>query len=225
MSQLFFDFYQAHQIDNFREQDFLFLPENNHANQLLNNFFADFTHNNFFKNIIIYGDSCVGKTHLLNIYANKFRCEILNISKFYDFNPFNYFQSKHIYILDDLSHLHDENKILQIINSASEIDARLIMIYRKPKNYEIPDLVSRIKNIPSANIENYCKSNLKIILANILARKQIFLNQKLLDKIIKNLIANTADLVFLSKKIEEISNISGKKLTISNINLDLDFKK
>lgn len=222
MSQLFFDFYQTHQIDNFREQDFIFLPENSNVNQLLNNFFTDSVHNNLLKNIIIYGDSCVGKTHLLNIYANKFRCEILNISQFYDFNPLNHFQSKQIYILDDLSLFDNEHKILQIINSANEIGARLILIYREPAKYEIPDLISRIKNIPNTKIESYCPTNLKIILANILARKQIFLNQKLLDLIFIKSVTKSADVVFLTKKIEEIFNISGKKLTINNLNFILN---
>ena len=219
MSQLFFDFYQTHQIDNFKEQDFVFLPENKNANQLLNNFFTDFTKDNFLKNIIIYGESCVGKTHLLHIYSHKFRGEIINISQLSNFNPFNHFQSKQIYILDDLSLFDNEHKILQIINSANEIGARLIMLYREPANYEIPDLISRIRNIPTIKIENYCPSNLKIILANILSRKQIFLNQKLLDMIIKKAVINSADVVFLAKKIEEVSNISGKKLTFQNLNL------
>lgn len=155
----------------------------------------------------------------MHIYSHKFRGEIINISQLSNFNPFNHFQSKQIYILDDLSLFDNEHKILQIINSANEIGARLIMLYREPANYEIPDLISRIRNIPSAKIENYCPPNLKIILANILSRKQIFLNQKLLDMIIKKAVINSADVVFLAKKIEEVSNISGKKLTFQNLNL------
>lgn len=222
MSQLFFDFYQTHQIDNFKEQDFVFLPENKKANSLINNFFTDFTNHNFLKNIIIYGESCVGKTHLLHIYSRKFHGEIINISQLSNFNPLNHFQSKQIYILDDLSLFDNEHKILQIINSANEIGARLIMLYREPVNYEIPDLISRIRNISCAKIENYCPTNLKIILANILSRKQIFLNQKLLDLIFKKAVIKSADIVFLIKKIEEISNISGKELTINNLNFLLN---
>ncbi|MFM8186210.1 MAG: hypothetical protein ACKN9I_04710, partial [Alphaproteobacteria bacterium] len=75
MSQLFFDFYQTHIIDNFKEEDFLHFAENQNACALLDNFFADFFDNKFFKNLIIFGESCVGKTHLLNIYANKFQLE------------------------------------------------------------------------------------------------------------------------------------------------------
>jgi len=219
VSQLFFDFYQTHIIDNFKEEDFLHFAENKNATILLDNFFKDFLKNKFFKNIIIYGDSCVGKTHLLNIYANKFRLEIISLSKLDDLQPLDYFHQKQIYILDDLSLFQDENKILQIINCANEVNAGLILIYRKFENYQTPDLNSRIQNMLSVNIENYSPAHLKIIFANILTRKQIYLNQKLLDLIFKKKISTPADIAFMAKKIEEISNISGKKITAELLNL------
>lgn len=219
MSQLFFDFYQTHKIDNFKEEDFLHFTENQNACALLDNFFADFFDNKFFKNLIIYGDSCVGKTHLLNIYANKFRLEIISLSQLDDLQPLDYFRQKQIYILDDLSLFQNENKILQIINCANEVNAGLILIYRKFENYQTPDLNSRIQNMLSVNIENYSPAHLKIIFANILARKQIYLNQKLLDLIFKKKISTPADIAFMAKKIEEISNISGKKITAELLNL------
>jgi len=218
VSQLFFDFYQTHKIDNFKEEDFLHFAENQNACALLDNFFADFFDNKFFKNLIIFGESCVGKTHLLNIYANKFQLEIISLSQLNDIQPLDYFHQKQIYILDDLSLFQDENKILQIINCASEVNAGLILIYRKFENYQTPDLNSRIQNMLSVNIENYSPAHLKIIFANILARKQIYLNQKLLDLIFKKTIATAPDIVFMAKKVEEIFNISGKKPSADDFN-------
>jgi len=221
VSQLFFDFYQTHKIDNFKEEDFLHFTENQNACALLDNFFADFFDNKFFKNLIIFGESCVGKTHLLNIYANKFRLEIISLSQLDDLQPLDYFHQKQIYILDDLSLFQNENKILQIINCANEVNAGLILIYRKFENYQTPDLNSRIQNMLSVNIENYSPTHLKIIFANILARKQIYLSQKLLDLIFKKTIATPPDIVFMAKKVEEIFNISGKKLSNQDIILNI----
>ncbi|MFM8185768.1 MAG: hypothetical protein ACKN9I_02430, partial [Alphaproteobacteria bacterium] len=161
----------------------------------------------------------VGKTHILHIYAKKYKLEIITASQLTEIHPLDYFHQKQIYILDDLSLFQDENKILQIINCANEVNAGLILIYRKFENYQTPDLNSRIQNMLSVNIENYSPAHLKIIFANILARKQIYLNQKLLDLIFKKKISTPADIAFMAKKIEEISNISGKKITAELLNL------
>ena len=217
MSQLFFDFYDSKNIDNFKSIDFLKLPENLDACNFLDNFFKQ---NNYSKNplksMIIKGESGCGKTHLLNIYAQKYQANFICAEQIKFENPLRIFYENGFFIIDDFCQIDDEEKLLQYINCATESKAFLIIDFNQNKIFELKDLQSRIKNIASCQINQASLDSLKQVFINILAKKQIDLSTQIINFIFTNISQDYSSLTKVVKKIDFFCRENDKKFNLIN---------
>ena len=216
MSQLFFDFYDSQNIDNFRSDDFIKLPENFDAFNFLDNFFKQ---NNFQKNptksLILKGESGSGKTHLLNIYAQKYQANFISEEQIKTENPLRIFCENEFYIIDNFCQIEDEEKLLQYINCATESKSFLILSFNENKIFELQDLQSRIKNIASCQINQASLDSLKQIFVNILSRKQIDLSNQIINFIFTNASPTYSSLNQIIKKIDFFCRENDKKFNLN----------
>ena len=218
MSQLFFDFYDSKNIDNFKSEDFLKLPENIDAYNFLDNFFKQ---NNFLfdaeKSCILRGESGCGKTHLLNIFSQKYQINFISEEQIKSENPLRIFYENGFFVIDNFCQITDEEKLLQYLNCATEGKAFLILVFDKNKIFELKDLESRIKNITSYQIYQASLDSLKQIFINILAKKQIDLSNQIINFIFTNISPNYSSLNQIIKKIDFFCRENDEKLNLINI--------
>ena len=218
MSQLFFDFYDSKNIDNFKSDDFLKLPENLDACNFLDNFFMQKNYsNNAEKSCILRGESGCGKTHLLNIYAQKYQVNFISEEQIKSENPLRIFYENGFFIIDNFCQFEDEEKLLQYLNYATESKAFLILVFDKNKIFELKDLQSRIKNIASSQINQASIDSLKQIFINFLAKKQIDLTSQIINFIFTNISPNYYSVNQIIKKIDFFCRENDKKLNLNNI--------
>ncbi len=218
MSQLFFDFYDSKNIDNFKSADFLKLPENLDACDFLDNFFQQNNYqNNIEKSCILIGESGCGKTHLLNIYAQKYHANFIQEEQIKSENPLRIFYENGFFIIDNFCQIDDEEKLLQYLNCATESNAFLILVFDYNKIFELKDLQSRIKNITRLYINQASIDSLKQIFINILAKKQIDLSNQIVNFIFANITPNYSSLNHIIKKIDFFCRENDKKLNLVNI--------
>jgi chromosomal replication initiation ATPase DnaA len=217
VSQLFFDFYDSKNIDNFKIDDFLRLHENIDAYNFLDNFFKQNNYQqNLLKSMILKGESGCGKTHLLNIYAQKYQINFIPAEQINFENPLKIFYENGFFIIDDFCQIADEEKLLQYINSATESRAFLILVFNENKIFELKDLQSRIKNIASCQINQASLDSLKQIFVNILARKQIDLSNQIINFIFANISPNQSSVNQIVKKIDFFCRENDKKFNLIN---------
>ena len=218
MSQLFFDFYDSKNIDNFKSDDFLKLPENIDAYNFLDNFFQQNNYQkNLLKSLILKGESGCGKTHLLNIYAQKYQANFISEEQIKSENPLRIFCENEFYIIDNFYQIEDEEKLLQYLNCATESKAFLILSCNENKIFELKDLQSRIKNIPSCHINQASLESLKQIFINILSRKQIDLSNQIINFIFTNISPNYFSVGQIIKKIDFFCRENDKKFNLINV--------
>ena len=170
MTQLSFSFSTN---QKYLEEDFIILPENLAAYKLLENFFAQ---ENFstaqLTSLILKGEDSCGKTHLLHIFAKKYRAEFLTAEEISQISPAK-FQVGCFYIFDDCDKINDDELLLRLVNSASEAKAFLILSAVDLSKFTLRDLVSRLRNIHIAEIKNPGLESIEQLLVSGFARRQM----------------------------------------------------
>ena len=192
-----FDFEQ-----NFKNLDFYVSK----SNSQVFNFIKDWTiHNEKFLNII--GDEFSGKSHLINIFLEKNKAlkietknlndDFLKRAKFFD-----------NLILEDLTSKVDEKLFYSLINIVESENKKLIITSRIPIvsiNFNLEDLKSRSKNFFLTKIENPDDDLLFALILKNLSDRQISIDKKLIDYIIKRIDRSYSKISNFIYKIDQIS--------------------
>ena len=187
---------------NFKNLDFYVSKSNMNVFNLINNWSKK---NEKFLNII--GEKFCGKSHLINIFleknkglkidSNKLNNDFLKKIKFY----------KNI-ILEDLTLNINEKLFYSLINIVEVEDKNLIVtsdVSIVKLDFILSDLKSRSKNFTLANIENPDDDLIFALLLKNLSDRQISIDKKLIDYIIKRIdrsYSNISDFIY---KIDELS--------------------
>jgi chromosomal replication initiation ATPase DnaA len=202
LNQLLLDFdYEQ----NFKDDDFYVGKSNFYTFELIHKW-PKWEKN--FLNII--GDKFSGKTHLVNIFLKKFggiRFESNQLNED-NLKSINSFQN---IILEDLKSDVDENLIYTLFNIIDQNNKFLIITSNKPIveiDYKLEDLRSRTKNCLLAKIENPDDELMFALILKNLSDRQISLDKKLIDFIIKR-VDRSYDKIF--EFIYKIDRISLKK--------------
>ena len=192
-----FDFEQ-----NFKNLDFYVSK----SNSQVFNFIKDWTkHNEKFLNII--GDEFSGKSHIINIFLEKNKAlkietknlndDFLKRTKFYD-----------NLILEDLTSKVDEKLFYSLINIVEAENKKLIITSRVPIvniNFNLEDLKSRSKNFFLTKIENPDDDLVFALILKNLSDRQISIDKKLIDYIIKRIDRSYSKISNFIYKIDQIS--------------------
>ena len=160
------------------------------------------------KNILnIYGEKHCGKTHLSNIFKKKYKAFKIQANEFTNQNlkEFKIFESL---ILDDFDEKIDEKLMYTLFNIASQDNKYILINSLLPINqlkFKLDDFISRTKNCLFAKIDKPDDELMFAILLKNFSDRQITIEKKLIEFIIKRIDRSYGKIYEFIYKIDEIS--------------------
>ena len=216
LNQLLLDFNYE---QNFKDDDFYVGKSNYYTFEIINKW------PKWEKNILnISGEKFSGKTHLVNIFLKKFNGIKIesNLLNNEDLKTIKSFQC---IVLEDLTLEINENLIYTLFNIIDQDNKFLIVTSNKPIveiDFKLQDLRSRTKNCLLAKIENPDDELMFAIILKNLSDRQITLDKKLIDYIIKRIDRSYSKIFEFIYKIDEISLKKKKSIDFKIINEALE---
>jgi chromosomal replication initiation ATPase DnaA len=216
LNQLLLDFDYK---QNFKDDDFYVGKSNYFTFELINKW------PKWEKKLLnISGEKYSGKTHLVNIFLKKFNgirieSKSLNDENFKKIKPYQNI------ILEDLNLNINEKLIYSLINIVDQDNKFLIITSIKPIaeiNFQLEDLRSRTKDCLLAKIGNPDDELMFAIILKNLSDRQITLDKKLIDFIIKRVERSYGKIFEFIYKIDKISLKKKKSIDFKIINEALE---
>jgi len=174
-----FPTYQA-----YKKEDFYVSPSNQEAYDFINNW------PKWIKRIInIFGPSGSGKSHLASILKNKTSCLKID-SKELNEKIFLKFKTKEVLIIENLNEKISEKLLFSLWNIALQDNKYLLITSIKPISsykFKLTDLISRVKSSLAIGIDLPGDDLISVILAKNFSDKQIKVEKKHIDYIIKRI--------------------------------------
>ncbi len=216
LNQLLLDFdYEQ----NFKDDDFYVGKSNYYTFELIKKW------PKWEKNFLnISGDKFSGKTHLVNIFLKKFN-GIKIESNLLNNESFKIIKSFQNIVLEDLNLKVDEKLIYTLFNIIDQDNKFLIITSNKPIveiNFKLQDLRSRTKNCLLSKIENPDDELMFALILKNLSDRQITLDKKLINFIIKRIDRSYGKIFEFIYKIDEISLKKKKSIDFKIINEALE---
>ncbi len=168
----------------------------------------------------IFGASGSGKTHLSKILEKKIsKIKILdekNISN----NLVDELNDFKCLIIDNFENKMDEKILYSVLNQARQLEIYVLInsiLPLKKINFKLSDLTSRMNSFVYIGIDLPTDDLLNVIISKSFSDKQINLNPRVSEFIIKN-VERSYDKTFkLIKDIDDLSLSSGKSININLI--------
>ena len=216
LNQLLLDFdYEQ----NFRDDDFYVGKSNFYPFELINNW------PKWEKNFLnISGEKFSGKTHLTSIFLKKFNGIRIESSLLTDEN-LKIIKPYQNVVLEDLDLQVNEKLMYSLFNIIDQDNKFLIITSLKPVaeiNFKLEDLKSRTKNCLLAKIENPDDELMFALILKNLSDRQITLDKKLIDFIIKRVERSYGKIFEFIYKIDRISLKKKKSIDFKIINEALE---
>ena len=160
------------------------------------------------KNILnVHGEKYSGKTHLSNIFKKKNKAVKFKASEFNN-NNLKEFKIYENLILDDFDEHIDEKLMYTLFNIADQDNKYILINSLTPINqinFKLKDFISRTKNCIFAKIEKPDDELIFAILLKNFSDRQITIEKKLIDFIIKHIDRSYGKIYEFIYKIDEIS--------------------
>jgi chromosomal replication initiation ATPase DnaA len=199
---------------NFRDDDFYVSKSNKHVYDLLNKW------PKWEKNFLnISGENFSGKSHLVNIFLKKFK----GIKIESNFLNNDFLKKIKIYeniVLENLTQKIDEKLFFTLCNTIEQDNKYLIVTSNKSivdLNFNLDDLKSRSKNFLLQNIEKPDDDLIFALILKNLSDRQISLDKKLIDYVIKRIDRSYGKIIDFIYKIDEVSLKKKKSIDFKTI--------
>ena len=187
---------------NFKDQNFYVSKSNEFSFKLLNSW------PKWEKNFVnLIGDKFSGKTHLVNIFLEKFKGIKIEANELNN----DFLKQIKIHeniIIENFDDQIDENLFFTLLNIIDQDNKYLILTSTKPiveHIYKLNDLNSRSKNFLLSIIENPGDDLMFALILKNLSDRQISIDKKLIDFIIKRIDRSYGKIFDFIYKIDEIS--------------------
>ena len=174
--------FPSHQV--YKREDFYVSPSNQEAYDFINSW------PRWIKKIVnIFGPSGSGKSHLASILKNKTSCLQINSNELNE-KIFIRYKTKETLIIENLDKKISEKLLFSLWNVALQDNKYLMTTSKKPISsykFKLKDLESRVKSslIIGINLPN--DDLISVILAKNFSDKQIKIEKKHIDYIIKRI--------------------------------------
>ncbi len=187
---------------NFKDDDFYVSNSNIHIFKFLQKW------PKWEKNFLnISGERFSGKTHLVDIFLKRFKGIKFEASLFNEKN-LNEIKVYQNIILENLNEKVDEKSIFTLFNIVEQDNKFLIVTSTSSIvdiNFKLADLKSRAKNFLLQNIEKPDDELMFALILKNLSDRQISLDKKLIDYIIKRINRSYSEIFNFIYKIDKIS--------------------
>ena len=187
---------------NFKYDDFFVSKSNKHIFDFLNKW------PNWEKNLLnINGENFSGKTHLINIFLEKFKGIKINAKKFND-DDLKKIKIYENIILEDLTKEINEELFFTLINIIEQDNKYLIVTSQVSIveiNFDLNDLKSRSKNFLLQTINKPDDELIFALLLKSFSDRQISIDKKLINYVIKRIDRSYGKIFDFIYKIDEMS--------------------
>ena len=187
---------------NFRYDDFYVSKSNEHVLNFINQW------PKWQKNFLnLSGERSSGKTHLMNIFIEKFK-GIKFEAQLFDDNDLRKIKVYQNIILENLDTNIDEQLCYTLINTIEQDNKYLIITSRKPivdLLFKLKDLQSRTSNFILQTFEKPDDNLMFALILKNLSDRQIFLDKKLINYIVKRIERSYSNIFDFIYKIDEMS--------------------
>ena len=159
------------------------------------------------KFINLIGEKFSGKTHLINVFLKKFNGIKIN-ANLLDNDFLNKIKIYENVVVEDLHSKIDEKLFFTLMNIIDQDNKYLIITSEKPIDnfsFKLNDLNSRAKNFLLTYIENPEDDLIYAIILKNLSDRQIIIEKKLIEYIIKRVERSYSKIFDFIYKIDEIS--------------------
>ena len=187
---------------NFKDQDFYVSKSNEFAFKLLNSW------PKWEKNFVnLIGEKFSGKTHLINIFLKKFKGIKIEANEIDNefLKKIKLFEN---IIIENLNDKIDENLLFTLLNIIDQDNKYIILTSKNPivdYSFKLNDLNSRSKNFFLCNIEKPGDDLMFALILKNLSDRQISIDKKLVDFIIKRIDRSYSKIFDFIYKIDKIS--------------------
>ena len=168
----------------FQKEDFYVSPSNQKAYDFINSW------PDWIKRIInIFGPSGSGKSHLASILKNKTTCLYVNSNELDD-KVFFKLKTREVLIIENMDDKISEKILFSLWNSVLQDNKYFLITSTKPINaykFKLSDLKSRINSCLNIGINLPSDDLISVILAKNFSDKQISVDKKHIDYIIKRI--------------------------------------
>ena len=199
---------------NFRYNDFFVSKSNEHILNLLNSW------PNWEKNFLnISGEKFSGKSHLIDIFLKKFKGIKLDAAILNN-EALKKIKIHQNIVLENLTSKVDENLIFTLLNIIDQDNKYILITTIEPIVYlkfDLVDLNSRFKNFLLMNIEKPDDELIFALILKNLSDRQIFLEKKLINYIIKRIDRSYGKIFDFIYKIDQLSLIKKKSIDLKII--------
>ena len=187
---------------NFKDDDFYVSSSNKHIFTLLNQW------PRWEKNFLnIYGEKFSGKTHLINIFIKKFKGIKFEANKLED-KDLKIIKIYENIILENLDKKVNEKLIYSLLNIIDLDNKFIIITSEKPLveiDFSLIDLRSRVKSFLLQKIDKPDDDLMFALILKNLSDRQISINKKLIDFIIKRIDRSYGKIFEFIYKVDELS--------------------
>ena len=168
----------------------------------------------------IFGPKGCGKTHLSNILKEKINSvQILDAKNINDESILK-FDKLDCLVIDNYKKNIDEKLFYSILNQSKQLDNYVVInsiLPIKDLDFKLQDLKSRATSFVNLGIELPTDDLLRVIISKSFSDKQISINPKVSDYIIKNIERSYEKVFKFIKEIDDLSLSSGKSININLI--------
>ena len=187
---------------NFKDQDFYVAKSNEFSFKLLNSW------PKWEKNFVnLIGQKFSGKSHLVNIFLEKFKGIKIEANELTNdtLKQIKIFEN---IIIENFNDQIDENLFFTLLNIIDQDNKYLILTSKKPiveHLFKLDDLNSRSKNFLLSRIEKPTDDLMFALILKNLSDRQISIDKKLIDFIIKRIDRSYGKIFDFIYKIDKIS--------------------
>ena len=167
----------------------------------------------------ISGEKFSGKTHLINIFIKKFKGIKLNAISLTN-DDLKKIKIHENIVLEDLDNTVNEKLIYSLLNIIDQDNKFIIVTSEQPIvniDFSLKDLKSRTKNFLLQKIEKPDDDLMFALILKNLSDRQILLDKKIIDFIIKRIDRSYGKIVDFIYKIDEVSLKKKKPINLSTI--------
>jgi chromosomal replication initiation ATPase DnaA len=168
----------------------------------------------------IFGSIGSGKTHLSKILEKKINKVKLIKAEIVDNKIIEQLNDIDCLIIDDYKNNIDEKLFYSILNQSRQLDNYVVVNSIPPLKelyFNLQDLRSRINSFVYIGIDLPTDDLLQVIISKAFSDKQINLNPKISDYIIKNIERSYEKMFKFLKDVDELSLSTGKSININLI--------
>ena len=167
----------------------------------------------------ISGDTFSGKTHLAKNFQYKSNALYLGHSDINE-DVFKKIKLNQSIVIDDFEKIKNENLLYSLFNLIYQDNKYLLILSNRTisnMNYSLDDLNSRVKNCIFAQIENPDDDLIFAIIVKSFSDRQIKLEKKLLEFIIKRIDRSYGKIYEFIYKVDELSLKKKKPINLKTI--------